>query len=76
MIVREFNRIDNVLYTRVTSDVENTYVRQNGSTDEPRNEVMIEGEDITTEFEEVYVEPADDEAYDEIPDIRRCTEGR
>ena len=57
MIVKEYNKINQEPYVRVTSDKENHYVKIKGSLNEPKNEIMIKGTNTILEFEEVYVEP-------------------
>ena len=57
MIVKEYNKINQEPYVRITSDKENHYVKIKGSLDDPKNEIMIKGTETNLEFEEVYVEP-------------------
>lgn len=61
MIVFEHNKINNEPYLRVTSDKENHFVKVKGSENEPTNEIMIKGEMTELEFEEVFVEPVEQE---------------
>lgn len=61
MIVLEHNKINNEPYLRVTSDKENHFVKVKGSESEPTNEIMIKGEETELEFEEVFVEPVEEE---------------
>lgn len=61
MIVLEHNKINNEPYLRVTSDKENHFVKVKGSENEPKNEIMIKGEETDLEFEEVFVEPVEEE---------------
>ena len=60
MINIEHNKINNESYLRVTSDLENHYVKVKGGEDEPTNEIMIKGETTDLEFEEVYIEPIEE----------------
>lgn len=57
MIVKEYNKINQEPYVRITSDKENHYVKIKGSLDDPKNEIMIKGTETNLKFEEVYVEP-------------------
>ena len=57
MIVKEYNKINQEPYVRITSDKDNHYVKIKGSLDDPKNEIMIKGTETNLEFEEVYVEP-------------------
>ncbi len=71
MINIEHNKINNEPYLRVTSNLENHYVKIKGSDNEPTNEIMIKGTTTDLEFEEVYVEPIKEliEQEDEIIEI-------
>lgn len=69
MIVFEHNKINNEPYLRVTSDKENHFVKVKGSENEPTNEIMIKGEMTDLEFEEVFVEPMEDEILENIDEI-------
>lgn len=60
MINYEHNKIDNEPYLRVTSTEENHYVKIKGSEKEPTNEIMIKGTTTDLKFEEVYVEPIEE----------------
>lgn len=60
MINIEHNKINGEPYLRVTSDLENYYVKIKGSDNEPTNEIMIKGTTTNLEFEEVYVEPIEE----------------
>ena len=60
MINIEHNKINGEPYLRVTSDLENHYVKVKGSDNEPTNEIMIKGTTTDLEFEEVYVEPIEE----------------
>lgn len=60
MINIEHNKINNEPYLRVTSDLENHYVKVKGSDNEPTNEIMIKGTTTDFEFEEVYIEPIEE----------------
>ena len=66
MIVKEYNKINQQPYIRITSDKENHYVKLKGSLDAPKNEIMIKGTETTLEFEEVYVEPIQANAVEPI----------
>ena len=66
MIVLEHNKINNEPYLRVTSDKENHFVKVKGSENEPTNEIMIKGEITELEFEEVFVEPVEEERYSKM----------
>lgn len=66
MIVLEHNKINSEPYLRVTSDKENHFVKVKGSENEPTNEIMIKGEMTELEFEEVFVEPVEDEILENI----------
>ena len=57
MIVKEYNKINQEPYIRITSNKENHYVKIKGSLDDPKNEIMIKGTETNLKFEEVYVEP-------------------
>ena len=73
MIVFEHNKINNEPYLRVTSDKENHFVKVKGSENEPTNEIMIKGEITDLEFEEVFVEPVEEEIGEkENERIRNC----
>lgn len=65
MINIEHNKINNEPYLRVTSDLENYYVKVKGSEDEPTNEIMVKGTTTDLEFEEVYIEPIEEEEEQE-----------
>ena len=67
MIVLEHNKINSEPYLRVTSDKENHFVKVKGSENEPTNEIMIKGEITDLEFEEVFVEPVEEE-LEEVAD--------
>lgn len=60
MIKYEQSKINHQLYVRVTSDKENYYVKIKGSSNEPTNEIMIKGETTDLKFEEIYVEPVEE----------------
>ena len=72
MINIEHNKINNEPYLRVTSDLENYFVKVKGSDNEPTNEIMIKGETTDLEFEEVYVEPIEEEEEQEDERVRNC----
>ena len=73
MIVLEHNKINNEPYLRVTSDKENHFVKVKGSENEPTNEIMIKGEITELEFEEVFVEPVEEEIGEKENEwIRNC----
>lgn len=57
MINYEHNKINGEPYLRITSDLENHFVKVKGSENEPTNEIMIKGETTELQFDEVYVEP-------------------
>lgn len=65
MIVKEYNKINQEPYVRITSDKENHYVKIKGSLDDPKNEIMIKGAETNLEFEEVYVEPVKENINEE-----------
>lgn len=65
MIVKEYNKINQEPYVRITSDKENHYVKIKGSLDDPKNEIMIKGTETNLEFEEVYVEPVKENINEE-----------
>ena len=67
MIVLEYNKINNEPYLRVTSDKENHFVKVKSSENKPTNEIMIKGEETDLEFEEVFVEPVEEE-LEEVAD--------
>lgn len=69
MIVFEHNKINNEPYLRVTSDKENHFVKVKGSENEPTNEIMIKGEMTELEFEEVFVEPVENEILENMTEI-------
>ena len=50
MIIKEYNKINQEPYVRITSDKENHYVKIKGSLDEPKNEIMIKGTATILEF--------------------------
>ena len=73
MIVLEHNKINSEPYLRVTSDKENHFVKVKGSDNEPTNEIMIKGEETELEFEEVFVEPVEEEIGEKGNEwIRNC----
>ena len=57
MIIKENNKINQQPYIRITSDKENYYIKVKGSNNEPTNEIMIKGTTTDLDFEEIYVEP-------------------
>ena len=65
MINVEHNKINNEPYLRVTSTEENYYVKIEGSENEPTNEIMIKGTTTDLEFEEVYIEPIEEEEQED-----------
>ena len=72
MINIEHNKINNEPYLRVTSDLENYYVKVKGSEDEPTNEIMVKGTTTDLEFEEVYIEPIEEEEEQEDAISEEC----
>ena len=60
MIKYEYNKINREPYIRITSDMENYFVKIKDSEDEPTNEIMIKGETTELQFEEIYVEPKEE----------------
>ena len=72
MINIEHNKINGEPYLRVTSTEENYYVKVKGSDSEPTNEIMVKGTTTDLEFEEVYVEPIEEEEEQEDERVRNC----
>ena len=72
MINIEHNKINGEPYLRVTSDQENHYVKVKGSEDEPTNEIMVKGTTTDLEFEEVYIEPIEEEEEQEDAISEEC----
>ena len=71
MINIEHNKINGEPYLRVTSTEENYYVKVKGSDNEPTNEIMVKGETTDLEFEEVYIEPIEEEEKEDER-VRNC----